>query len=98
MDFLVRIEVSLPPTLDERERAALLRRETERGRALLESGLLRQIWRIPGRLANVAIWSAPTADDLHEALTRLTVWRYAEDSVTPLPTHPLNADPGGPPS
>jgi muconolactone D-isomerase len=98
MDFLVRIEVSLPPTLDERERAALLRRETERGRALLESGLLRQIWRIPGRLANVAIWSAPTADDLHEALTSLPVWRYAEVSVTALATHPLNADPGGPPS
>jgi muconolactone D-isomerase len=96
VEFLVRIEVSLPPTLDEGERAALLRREAERGRALRESGLLRQIWRIPGLLANVAIWSAPTADALHEALTSLPVWRYAEVSVTALATHPLNAAPDAP--
>ncbi|HEV7977741.1 muconolactone Delta-isomerase family protein [Amycolatopsis sp.] len=92
MDFLVRIEVSLPPELAEAERATLLRREAERGRVLRDSGTLRQIWRIPGRLANVGIWSASTPDELHDALTSLPVWSYADISVTALATHPLAAD------
>jgi muconolactone D-isomerase len=89
MEFLVRIDTRLPPELAEGDRAALLGREAERGRQLRESGMLRQIWRIPGRLANVGIWSAPTATDLHEALTSLPVWPYADVRVTPLADHPL---------
>ncbi len=94
MEFLVRIETRLPPELEEHERAALLRREAERGRQLRESGVLRQIWRIPGQLANVGIWSTPTANELHDALTSLPVWRHAEISVTALSDHPLSAGPG----
>jgi muconolactone D-isomerase len=97
MEFLVRIETSLPPAMEEDERAALLHRETERGRELRESGVIRHIWRIPGRLANVAIWSAPTASDLHDALTSLPVWRHAKITVTALADHPLSASPGNRP-
>src|SRR5258708_40106388 len=93
MDSLVRAETGLPQELEEHDRAALLRREAERGRQLRESGVLRQIWRIPGRLANVGIWSTPTANELHDALTSLPVWHYAEISVTALADHPLSADP-----
>jgi muconolactone D-isomerase len=93
MEFLVRIEARLPPELDDNERAALLSREAERGRQLQESGVIRHIWRLPGRLANVGIWSAPTASELHDALTSLPVWHYAEISVTALADHPLSADP-----
>lgn len=89
----MRIETSLPPELDEHERVALLRREAERGRELRESGVIRHIWRIPGQLANVGIWSTSTATELHDALTSLPVWRHAEISVTALADHPLSADP-----
>jgi muconolactone D-isomerase len=93
MDFLVRIEVVLPPDMDELTRGELLRRESARGRELKDSGAVRRIWRIPGRLANVGIWSAPSADELHEALTSLPVWRYADISITELATHRLFAEP-----
>lgn len=91
MEFLVQMDTTLPPDLADDERAALLGQEAERGRQLRESGVLRQIWRIPGRLANVAIWSAPTATELHQALTSLPAWRYADITVTPLADHPLGA-------
>jgi muconolactone D-isomerase len=74
VEFLVQIEARLPPELDEHERAALLGREAERGRQLREAGVIGHIWRIPGRPANVGIWSAPTASELHDALTSLPVW------------------------
>jgi muconolactone D-isomerase len=67
-----------------------------RGRQLRASGVLRSIWRVPGRLANVAIWSAPDADRLHELLTSLPLWRWMDVQVTALATHPLMAEEDGP--
>jgi muconolactone D-isomerase len=90
MEFLVRIDTRLPPDLPEPRRSELLRREAERGRALRAAGVLVRIWRVPGRLANVGIWRAATGEELHEALTSLPVWPYAEITVTPLAAHPLD--------
>jgi muconolactone D-isomerase len=87
MEFLVSIEVALPHTLDEPRRAALLAAELERGKALAEAGVLRAIWRVPGRFANRAIWSAMDATALHEALTSLPLWPYMDVVVTPLARH-----------
>jgi muconolactone D-isomerase len=92
MDFLVRIEVSLPHDLPTADRTELMARERERGRELRAVGTLARIWRLPGRLANVSVWTAQDADALHEALTSLPLWPYAEVTVTALARHPLEAD------
>ena len=89
MEFLVEIEVRLPVDLDAENRAALQEAEHARGRALAEAGILRAIWRVPGRAANRAIWSAADATALHEALTSLPLWPYMDVAVTPLARHPL---------
>ena len=52
-----------------------------------------RIWRIPGRLANVGVWSAPDATALHDALTSLPVFPYMDARVTALATHHLEAGP-----
>lgn len=94
MDFLVRIEVALPHDLPAPDRTELLARERERGRELRAAGTLARIWRLPGRFANVGVWTAPDADALHDALTSLPLWPYAEVTVTALARHPLEDDPG----
>ena len=52
MVFHVRIDVALPADLPEGERDALLADERRRGEELVKAGLIRGIWRIPGKLAN----------------------------------------------
>jgi muconolactone D-isomerase len=89
MEFLVEVEVRLPADLDHELRAVLLEAELVRGRALAEEGLLRAIWRVPGRLANRAVWVAQDATALHDALTSLPLWPYMDVAVTPLARHPL---------
>jgi muconolactone D-isomerase len=89
MEFLVEIDIRLPTDLDDECRGALLNAESERGTALAEAGALRAIWRVPGRLANVGIWSAPDATVLHDALVSLPLWPYMNARVTPLARHPL---------
>ncbi len=95
--FLVRIAVNLPPAMSEEERSALLANEQRRGRELKADGTIQDIWRVPGRLANVGIWHAPSATALHAALISLPVWKWAAVEVEPLADHYLTAekeDPG----
>ena len=89
MKFLVQIDVRLPGSLADAERAELLDAELERGRQLVEAGVIRAIWRIPGAIRNVGIWEAADATELHEHLTSLPVFRWVTTEVTPLADHPL---------
>ncbi|HET6507984.1 MAG TPA: muconolactone Delta-isomerase family protein [Baekduia sp.] len=91
-DYLVRIDVALPPTLPDDELQALIDAERVRGRELRGAGTIQRIWRLPGGLRNVAIWRAPDATALHEALTSLPTYKYATIAVDALAVHPLEAD------
>ncbi|RYF56327.1 MAG: muconolactone delta-isomerase [Comamonadaceae bacterium] len=90
MDFLVRIDVSALYALPAEEQSDVSIRERERGLELHQEGVLQQIWRLPGRRANIGLWTAKDADHLHEALTSLPIWPYADIEVTPLATHPIS--------
>lgn len=92
MEYLVEIAVFLPPDLDPEEKKALIAREKQRGQELREDGTIVRIWRIPGRLANVGVWECPNATALHDAISSLPMFPYLEASVTPLATHPLEAE------
>lgn len=89
MEFLVEIEIRLPAELDGERRAELLAAELARGQQLAGAGILRAIWRVPGRLANRGIWVAEDATELHDALASLPLWPYMDITVTPLARHPL---------
>jgi len=89
VEFLVAIEINLPPDLGDERRRSLLEAEAVRGRALAQAGILRAIWRVPGRLANRAVWSAPDATALHEVLSSLPLWPYMDVAVTALARHSL---------
>jgi muconolactone D-isomerase len=89
VEFLVETEVTLPADLGDERRRGLLAEELARGGALAQAGVLRAIWRVPGRLANRAVWAAADATELHEALTSLPLWPYMDIVVTPLARHPL---------
>jgi muconolactone D-isomerase len=87
--FLVQIDVGLPGSLPDSERAELLDAELERGRQLVEAGAIQAIWRVPGALRNVGIWEAVDATELHEQLSSLPLFRWLRAEVTPLAEHPL---------
>jgi len=91
MRFLVRIHVTLPPTLDASERQRLLAEELQRGRELHASGSIVDIWRVPGGLRNVGIWEAADATELHELISSLPLYPYLDAEVTPLARHPITS-------
>jgi len=89
MEFLVEIDIALPPDLDAGARSELLGREAVRGRELREAGTIVRIWRIPGRLANAGIWQARDATELNDALFSLPLFPWMDIRVTALATHHL---------
>lgn len=54
----------------------------------MAEGMLRHLWSVLGRRANIGIWSTADADVLNEVLASLPVRPYADIDVTPLATHP----------
>jgi muconolactone D-isomerase len=88
MEFLVHTENRLAPDIDPERVAALRVAERERADELRAAGVLVRLWRVPGRWATVALYEAPDATALHDALSSLPMWPYTDVRVEPLATHP----------
>jgi len=89
VEFLVRTEIDLPAAMDAERRAGLVEAEAKRGRELRAAGSIVRMWRVPGRTANVGIWSAADATDLHALLAALPLFDWMSMTVEPLATHYL---------
>ncbi|MFI7617578.1 muconolactone Delta-isomerase family protein [Nonomuraea terrae] len=88
MEFLVRTENLMPADTPDDTRERLRRAERERAMQLREAGILKRLWRVPGRNATIGLYEADDATALHEALASLPMWKWMDVSVEPLATHP----------
>ena len=98
MEFLVNIEIAWPPDADPQRREELFAAEVERGRELARQGIMKRLWRVPGRWANWGLWEAADATELHAALSSLPLWPWMDVTVHPLARHvndPAVFDVGG---
>lgn len=91
-EYLVHIQVNWPPDGSTERRDLLMEAERERGRELVEAGVIRRLWRVPGRWANWGVWRAASPDELHAALASLPFFPWLDIEVIPLAGHPN--DPG----
>jgi muconolactone D-isomerase len=94
VEFLVYTQNLLPADTDPEKVQSLRAAERARAEELRAAGILKRLWRVPGRWATVALYEAPDATALHEALTSLPMWPYTDVRVEPLATHPQEQDDG----
>ncbi|TDD06511.1 muconolactone delta-isomerase [Saccharopolyspora terrae] len=88
MEFLVRSENRLPPDTPDERRAELKAAERARAIQLRERGILKRLWRVPGRNATVGLYEADDPAQLHEALMSLPLSPWLDVTVEALATHP----------
>jgi muconolactone D-isomerase len=93
MEFLVRITIDIPADMPQEQSRELAQREAERAGELASQGRLVRLWRVPGRRANVGLWSAKDATQLHEALASLPLFPYMDIALEPLARHPSDPPP-----
>lgn len=88
MEFLVRTENRLPADTPDETRESLRKGERTRAMELRENGVLKRLWRVPGRNATVGLYEAGDPAELHEALASLPMWKWMDVTVEALATHP----------
>jgi muconolactone D-isomerase len=88
MEFLVRTENLMPADMPDDTREQLRKAERERAMQLREAGILKRLWRVPGRNATIGLYEADDPAALHDALTSLPMWKWMDVSVEALATHP----------
>jgi len=88
MEFLVRTENLLPNDTPDAVRDELRVVERERAMELRAAGVLKRLWRVPGRNATVGLYEAQDPAALHDALTSLPMWKWMDVTVEALATHP----------
>ena len=93
MEFLVYIDVRWPVDGDRTLRDELIAAESIRAGELAAEGILKRIWRRPGRWANIALWETSDATALHEALSSLPFYPWLYIDVVPLALHPNDPSP-----
>lgn len=88
MEFLVRTENLLPPGTPDEVRERLRAAERVRAQELRDAGVLKRLWRVPGRNATIGLYEADDATALHDAVASLPMWKWMDVTVEPLATHP----------
>lgn len=88
MEFLVRTENLLPNDIADDVRERLKKGERARAGELRADGVLKRLWRVPGRNATIGLYEAADPAALHDALTSLPMWKWMDVTVEALATHP----------
>ena len=93
MLFAVRMDVTIPPNMDEKAKAELLAREKAYSQELQRTGEWQSIWRCVGEYANISIFDVAGNERLHEILWGLPLFPYMKIDITPLAAHPSDIAP-----
>jgi len=88
VEFLVRSENRLPVDTPQERREELRAGERARAMELREAGVLKRLWRVPGRNATVGLYEAADPAELHDALMSLPMSPWLDVTVEALATHP----------
>ena len=92
VEFLVEISVQWPADGDPSELRRLTAAESARAQELAAAGVIRRLWRVPGRRANWGVWRARDATVLHSDLTSLPMYPWMSIVVHPLAAHPSDPE------
>jgi muconolactone D-isomerase len=88
VEFLVRSENRLPAETPAQRREELRAAERARAMELRAAGILKRLWRVPGRNATVGLYEVADPTELHDALMSLPMAPWLDVTVEALAQHP----------
>jgi muconolactone D-isomerase len=90
MEFLVELSQDIAPDEDPELMSTVKAQEYERAGELVDAGILKRVWRIPGRRALVCLYEVAGPDELHDALSSLPLYPWLDIEVMALAGHHLD--------
>jgi muconolactone D-isomerase len=92
MEFLVRIDFTIPPNMSPDVLAELRMMESVRALELAKLGVIVRLWRTPARWGNWGYWRAQGREDLIQFIDSLPLRPLMSVEIHDLEPHP--SDPG----
>jgi muconolactone D-isomerase len=90
--FQVEIDVVIPEIADQDMVRNLSKEESDKAKELQRCGKWKHLWRVVGKWSNLSIFDVESAEELHEILTSLPLYRFMAIRITPLCRHPASVD------
>lgn len=90
MEFLININIAWPESMSRETIDELSTSERAMAADLASKGVLKRMWRVPGRLENWGLWEARDASEMHAYISNLPVWPYMDVKVITLATHAVD--------
>ncbi len=87
-EYLVEIAFTLPAGLDGSALERLQTAERARSQELQRAGVLRELWRQPGRTASWSVWRVDGPEELDAALRSLPFFPWMTVRTHALARHP----------
>ena len=91
MEFLVRFTWTVPAAMPGEEWAEIRKAERARGGELMAAGVMKRLWRLPGRRTVIGLFEVADGTELDQVLTDFPMHPYTEVKVEALGLHPLEA-------
>jgi muconolactone D-isomerase len=90
VEFLIRTRLTRPESATDEQVAELMAAEKARGTELMDAGVLKRLWRVPGEWGAWVLYEAAEATELHDVLTSMPLWKWMKVEVHPLARHPFD--------
>ena len=84
MLFLVKFDYTQPDTMSDEEWRQILTKEGEHGNEAIRCGKLEEIYLAAGTNTAFCLFEVASAEDLHQCVTTLPLFRYSEITTYPL--------------
>jgi muconolactone D-isomerase len=91
MEFLVRTRLTRPAWATESEEAHRAAAERAVVGDLIDAGVMKRLWRVPGQWGSWVLFECADPTALHDSLSSLPLYPWMQIDVHPLAKHPFDA-------
>lgn len=84
MDALIHIRLRRPEGMSSSEFFGVWKQEAAAGLAALEAGVIKHIWKVPGKYEVLAVISVDSVDQIDEAIHRAPIWKLGYEYIADL--------------
>jgi muconolactone delta-isomerase len=81
MLFMLRVYISKPEGLSNKDFYTVWRKESEAALGAVKAGVIKGIWKVAGKPVIVAILDVPGPDELDHAIQELPIWKLGYSHI-----------------
>lgn len=81
MDVLVHAKLHKPDKMSNEEFFGMWKQEAEAALAAVEAGIIKSIWKVPGKYDVIVVIGVDSVDQIDEIMHSLPIWKHGYDYV-----------------